>query len=48
MDLDEPRKDKKTPLLNLEEELMIEAQCLVKGDKEVLLPLPTFPLTVKL
>ena len=48
MDLDEPRRDKKIPLLNLEKELMIEAQSLVKRDKEVLLPLPTFPLTVKL
>ena len=50
MDLARNRKgrDKKTPLLNLEEELMMEAWCLLKKDKEVLLPLRTFPSIIKL
>ena len=39
-------KDKKTPLLNLDEKLMMEAGLLQKN-KEVLLLLPTFPLIVK-
>ena len=41
-------KGKKTPLPNLKEELMLEAWCLFKKDKEGLLPLPTSPLIIKL
>ena len=41
-------RDKKTPLLNQEEELMMEAWRLLRKDKEVLLSLPTFPLIIKL
>ena len=37
-----PCRDKKTPLLNLEEELIMEAWHLFEKDKEVLLSLPTF------
>ena len=47
MDLARNRKgrDKKTPLLNLEEELMIKAWLLLKKG---LLPLLTLPLIMKL
>ena len=40
-------KGQKYSLLNLEEKLMMEA-FLLKKDKEYLLPLPTFPLIIKL
>ena len=43
-----PCRDKKTPLLNLEEELIMEAWHLLEKDKDVLLSLPTFPLIIKL
>ena len=43
-----PCRDKKTPLLNLEEELIMEAWHLFEKDKEVLLSLPTFLLIIKL
>ena len=43
-----PRRDKKTPLLNLEEEL-VEVWWLLKGEEESgLFPLPIFPLIIKL
>ena len=38
-----PYRDKKTPQPNLEEELMMEAQCLLKNEEESgLFPLFTF------
>ena len=43
-----PRRDKKTPLPNLEEELM-EVWWLLKDEEESgLFPLPIFPLIIKL
>ena len=41
-------RDKNIPLLNLEEELMMESRNLLKKDKDLLLPLSTFPLIIKL
>jgi len=41
------RTDKRTRLLNLEKELMMKTWCLLKKDKEVLLPFPT-SLIIKL
>ena len=41
-------KDKKTPLVNLEEELMMETWRLLKRDKEGLLHLPGYPLIINL
>ena len=44
-----PCRDKKTLLPNLEEKLKMEAwHLLLKKDKEDLLPIPTFPLIIKL
>ena len=49
VDLAWPRRDKKSDLPNLQEELMMmEAWSLLEKDKEDLLPLPISPLTVKL
>jgi len=48
VDLAWPCRDKKTPLLNLEEELMIEAWSLLKEDEDLLFPLSTFHLIIKL
>ena len=43
-----PCRDKKIPLPNVEEELMMEAWCLLKNEEEGgLLPLPTFPLVLR-
>ena len=47
VDLAWPCRDKKTPLLSLEEELMMEAWSLLKKDED-LLPLSTFHLIIKL
>ena len=44
-----PHGDKKTPLPDVEEELMLETWCLLKNEEEGgCLSLPTFPLTIKL
>ena len=48
VDLAWPSRDKKTPLPNLEEELVIKKSSLLKKDKGVLLLLPTFPSIIKL
>ena len=48
VDLAWPRRDKKTPLLNLEKELMVKIWRLLKKDREGLLSFPTFPLIIKL
>ena len=44
-----PRRDKKTPLPNLEEELMMEVWHLLQNEEEGgLFPLPIFPLIIKM
>ena len=47
MDLAWPCRDKKTPLLNLEEDVMMEAWQLLKKDIESLLSPPNFSLDYK-
>ena len=41
-------KDKKTPLLDMEEELIMEDRHLLKNEEEGGLSLPTFPLIIKM
>ena len=44
-----PCRDKKTPLPNIEEEMIMEAWRLLKNEEEGgLFPLPTFLLVIKL
>ena len=45
VDLTWPHRDRKTPLLNQEEELIMEVWC---QKRQSLFPLPTFPLIIKL
>ena len=47
VDLARPSRDKKARLLNLEEELMVEACCLLKKEKEVLSPFLSFRLILE-